>query len=83
MPSLCNLDWSVVRFILSRAAAPFGPPITQSVSSSARRMCWRPAASSQEICAAAVGADGFNLERYSATAFYESVGRGFRSTNWR
>ena len=45
MPSFCIRDCRVVRFRPSRAAAPCGPPTTQPVSSSARRMCSRSASS--------------------------------------
>src|SRR5207248_6158918 len=39
MPSFFILDWSVVRFMPRRAAAPEGPPITPLASRSARRLC--------------------------------------------
>lgn len=38
MPSFCILDWRVVRFMPSLAAAPAGPPMTQSQSRRAFRI---------------------------------------------
>lgn len=46
IPSFCILDWRVVRFIPSLAAAPTGPPMIHSDSRRALRMCSRSACSS-------------------------------------
>lgn len=46
IPSFCILDWRVVRFIPSLAAAPAGPPMVHSDSRSALRICSRSACSS-------------------------------------
>lgn len=43
MPSFCILDWRVVRFMPSLAAAPAGPPMVQFVLCSALRICSRSA----------------------------------------
>ena len=45
MPSFFIFQCNVERFIPRRAAAPSGPPRTQFVSPSARRMCSRSALS--------------------------------------
>ncbi len=46
MPSFCMRAWSVVRLRPRRMAAPRGPPSTQLLSCSARRIASRSVASS-------------------------------------
>jgi hypothetical protein len=63
MPSFFILDWSVVRFMPRRAAAPVGPPIIQWASRSARRICSRSAASKVATPLGAAVACAFNSPR--------------------
>ena len=49
MPSFFIFQYNIERFIPSRAAAPLGPPTTQSVSRRAPRMCSRSASASVSV----------------------------------
>src|ERR1700677_1009518 len=68
IPSFCILQISVVRLRPSLAAAPFGPPITQALASSVRRIMAR----SVSLRVAAAG------ER--ATGRIPAAGKGLGST---
>ena len=59
-PQLTRRNCRVERFIPRRMAAPFGPPSTQFVSSSAARMCLHSASSRVSWCL------GLTLERVSS-----------------
>ena len=71
MPSFFNLEFSVVRFKPSRAAAPFAPAMTPLVSRSTRRICSRSVVSS--VASSSDEASGGR----SSSAKRRSQGRAF------
>jgi hypothetical protein len=78
MPSFFILYISVVRFKPSLSAAPFGPPILQSVASSAWSMCAR--SESRSVICTESGPRGGSSVAGEGVMDPTAVGSGFGST---